>query len=202
MGAYVRTSLKMASMNDDPPLTPAEQAMLLALARAGLRADVSLDDANLPPALQRPAGAFVTLHSGGKLRGCIGSPSAGPPLARLVAELAVSAATRDPRFPPVTAAEIDGLHIEISVLGAPVALQHASQVEVDRHGLIVGRGSSRGLLLPQVATEQGWDAGAFLSHTCLKAGLPGDAWQDWDAGKDPDFSVEAFTAQVFGEKPD
>ena len=195
-------------MKDSSPLTPAEQELLLALARAGLRADLcpsaagpAGDDADLPPALERPAGAFVTLHSKGKLRGCIGSPSPGPPLARLVVDLAVSAATGDPRFPPVTVAEMAAVHIEISVLSAPVRLQHASQIEVDRHGLIIERGSSRGLLLPQVATTQGWDAETFLSHTCLKAGLPGDAWRDWDAGKDPDFSVEAFTAQVFGEKP-
>jgi len=182
-------------------LTPAEQKMLLALARAGLRADLGRDDAALPAALQRPAGAFVTLHSGGKLRGCIGSLSADPPLARLVAELAVAAATRDPRFPPVTAAEVDALDIEISVLGAPVPLQHASQIEVGRHGLIIAQGSFRGLLLPQVASKHGWDGETFLSHTCHKAGLEGDAWRDWDAGKDPDFSVEAFTAQVFGERP-
>jgi len=180
-------------------LTPDEQELLLALAREGLRGDPR--DSDLPPALQRPAGAFVTLHSGGKLRGCIGSLSPETPLARLVADLAFAATTRDPRSPPVTAAEVDGLHIEISVLGAPVPIQHVSQVEVGRHGLIISRGASRGLLLPQVATEQGWDAEAFVSHTCLKAGLPGDAWRDWDVGDDPELRVEAFTAQVFGEDP-
>lgn len=178
-------------------ITPAEQKTLLALARAGLEGGPG--DADISPALQRPAGAFVTLHCDGTLRGCIGSPSARP-LAQLVVELAVAAATQDPRFPPVTNAEVDTLHIEISVLGETRPIRRVAHIEVGRHGLIVGRGASQGLLLPQVATEQGWDAETFLSRTCLKSGLPEDAWRQWDAGKDSEFSVETFTAQVFGEK--
>ena len=92
-----------------------------------------------------------------------------------------------------------GLQIEISVLSDPFPLARAQQIVPGRHGLIVSRGADRGVLLPQVAVEQGWDGPAFLSHTCLKAGLPAEAWSAWDRGEDDGLTVMAFTAQVFAE---
>jgi AmmeMemoRadiSam system protein A len=194
------------------PLTPTEQQMLLALARAELRSYFGLAAgslpapggnlpvaADLPAALRRPAGVFVTLHAHGDLRGCLGSLVAGAPLAEAVQDLVVAAATRDPRFPPVTARDVAELIVEISVLGDPAPLTCVAQVHPGRHGLIVSRDAARGVLLPQVAVEQGWDGPAFLSQTCTKAGVPADSWHAWDRGEDDDFSVLAFTAQVFSE---
>jgi AmmeMemoRadiSam system protein A len=200
--------MEMASMNDPALLTPAEQQILLALARTELRSFFGLlaeDEAGvtsvdgLPAALRRPAGTFVSLHAHGKLRGCIGTFTAAQPLAQAVRELVIAAATRDPRFSSVTAEDVEDLELEISVLSEPAPLTHVAQVNPGRHGLIVARDACRGLLLPQVAVEQGWDAPTFLSQTCVKAGLPADAWYAWDKGEDDDFSVLAFTAQVFSE---
>lgn len=190
-------------------LTPTEQELLLQLARAelhsffGLTAGAEEEPAaggDLPATVLRPAGTFVTLHAHGDLRGCLGSLTAGPPLAEAIQDLAVAAATRDPRFPAVTASEVADLEIEISVLSDPAPLTRVAQVNPGRHGLIVGRDAARGVLLPQVAVEQGWDGPTFLSQTCVKAGLPADAWQAWDRGEDDEFSVLAFTAQVFSER--
>ena len=197
-------------MNDPALLSSAEQQALLALARGELRSFFGLSSSgeaaspaadDLPAALRRPAGVFVTLHADGRLRGCIGTFVAVQPLAEAVRELVIAAATRDPRFSPVTADEADALELEISVLSDPAPLSHADQVDPGRHGLIVAGDDCRGLLLPQVAVEQGWDASTFLSQTCVKAGLPADAWHAWDEGRDDDFSVLAFTAQVFSESP-
>ncbi len=149
------------------------------------------DPKSVPAALNQPRGAFCTLHLEGQLRGCVGYVAAIKPLIQTVAETAVSAAFYDPRFPPVTAKEAPHLQIEISVLSLPEPIR-PDQVEVGRHGLIVSQGSRRGLLLPQVAPEQGWDAETFLSQTCVKAGLPPDAWRRGA-------HLEAFTAEVFGE---
>jgi len=138
-------------------------------------------------------GAFVTLKTrGGHLRGCIGAIEGYGPVYRTVAEMAVSASQRDPRFPPVGPDELSDLVVEVSVLTPPRPIE-ASDVEVGRHGLIVSSGHARGLLLPQVPVEHGWDRKTFLAHTCLKAGLPPDAW------KAPGTELRAFTAEVFGE---
>lgn len=125
------------------------------------------------------------------LRGCIGFPYPVKPLAEAVQEAAVGAALQDPRFPPLRAEELSALEIEISVLTPPKSLE-PSQVKVGVHGLIVSRGGRSGLLLPQVAMEYGWDAPTFLAQTCLKAGLPKDAWRK-------DAELSAFEAQVFSE---
>ncbi len=143
--------------------------------------------------LAQPAGAFVTLHINASLRGCIGHVEADRPLARVVAECAVSAATADPRFPRVTGAELPGLHIEVSVLGAFERVSSMAEIEVGRHGLLVEHGWRRGLLLPQVAPEWGWDVPAFVAHTCEKAGLPPDAWPARGA------VLFRFEAEVFAE---
>lgn len=178
-------------------LTDDNRRALLRLARASVEA-AARGVSHRPeepedPALRAKCGAFVTLKTrGGRLRGCIGAIEAYAPLYRTVAEMAVSASQRDPRFPPVETAELADLLIEISVLTPPRPIS-ADEVEVGRHGLIVASGRARGLLLPQVPVEQGWDRKTFLAHTCLKAGLPSDAWKA--AGTE----LRAFTAEVFGE---
>lgn len=139
-------------------------------------------------------GAFVTLHRGRQLRGCIGTFEDSDTLLHTVQRMAVAAATTDPRFPPVTAEELAGLHIEISAL-SPLHESSADAVQVGVHGIYVTRGFRRGVLLPQVATENGWDRETFLAHTCLKAGLDPDAWRDGGT------RIELFTAEVFGEEP-
>jgi AmmeMemoRadiSam system protein A len=143
--------------------------------------------------LSEPRGAFVSLYRGGALRGCVGQVENPGPLADVVARSAISAALHDSRFPPVSAEEVASLEIEISVLTAPERILPEAIV-TGRHGLIVARGSFRGLLLPQVATERNWSAQRLLEETCIKAGLVRDAWRD------PATEVFSFTAEVFSEK--
>ncbi|RME22426.1 MAG: AmmeMemoRadiSam system protein A [Deltaproteobacteria bacterium] len=145
-------------------------------------------------ALNRPCGAFVTLHIDGQLRGCIGTFTSSRPLVQTVQEMAVSAAFRDPRFPPLTREELDRVDLEISVLSPLRPVDDPEEIEVGRHGIYITRGFYSGVLLPQVATEYGWDRETFLDHTCLKAGLPPGCWRD------PDTRIEVFEAEVFGEK--
>ncbi len=131
------------------------------------------------PALIEPGASFVTLRGpGGALRGCIGEIEPRRPLIESVRGCAVSAALRDPRFAPLAADELDGLSIAISVLTAPERVRGPEDVEVGRHGVLIERGAHRGVLLPEVAVEQRWDAVTFVAHTCHKAGLPADAWSD------------------------
>ncbi|HSP13299.1 MAG TPA: AmmeMemoRadiSam system protein A [Thermoanaerobaculia bacterium] len=145
--------------------------------------------------LRVPAGAFVTLNEkNGDLRGCIGSIQPVAPLYQAVSMSAINAAFRDPRFNPVEREELSGLHLEISVMGPIERVASLEDIVVGRDGLIVTRGHFAGLLLPQVATEYGWDRDAFLSHTCLKAGLSRDAWRSRDT------RIERFAAEVFGEQ--
>jgi len=152
--------------------------------------DLRTDDSMLT-AIQ---GAFVTLHTvDGDLRGCIGHIEGHLPLIETVYEMAVAAATQDPRFPQVRCAEVPSLQIEVSVMSPITEVENVEDIEVGRHGLIVSRGTRRGLLLPQVATEYGWGREEFLEHTCQKAGLPGHAWQDRGT------RIECFEAEVFGE---
>ena len=140
------------------------------------------------------SGAFVTLEKGGALRGCIGHVRAYKPLEQTVSEMAVQAALHDPRFPPVTADELDGLTVEISVMSPLTVVENVSEIEVGTHGLIIQDGGRSGLLLPQVATDYGWDRETFLEHTCMKAGLPPDSW------KQEGVTILKFTAEVFGEE--
>ena len=143
--------------------------------------------------LRQPAGAFVTLNDEhGDLRGCIGSIHPVAPLYQAVSSSAISAAMRDPRFYPVKREELPALHLEVSVMG-PIVVTKVDDIEVGRDGLIISRGQYAGLLLPQVATEYGWDRETFLSQTCVKAGLPPSAWRS------PETKIERFSAEVFGE---
>jgi uncharacterized protein len=171
-----------------------ERALLLRLAHRAI--EVALHGQRLdltPPTshLEEKRGAFTTLHLGKRLRGCIGYVIPQYSLYRTVAETARAAAFDDPRFTPVTAEEAPDLMVEISVLSLMTRIR-PEDVVVGRHGLLVSQGSQRGLLLPQVPLEWGWDRERFLAQTCLKAGLSPDAWLQGA-------EFQAFTAEVFGE---
>jgi len=176
-------------------LSAADQQRLLALARLALEARVRRDGEPIPDVegtLANRYGAFVTIHRGEILRGCLGRVGCDMRLADAIVHLAGAVADSDPRFPPVDLLELDALEIEISVLTPAREIASLADIEIGRHGLIVERGSRRGLLLPQVATEQGWTVEQFVEHTCVKAGLAGDAWRNGAR-------IFAFEAQVFGE---
>ncbi len=149
------------------------------------------DESPASERLNAPGAAFVTLTEEGQLRGCIGYTEARVPLYRTVQECAVASATEDPRFLPVTSGELGSLRIEISVL-TPLVPIRSDDVEVGVHGLMVKRGARRGLLLPQVPAEYGWDRETFLAQVCVKAGLPRDAWRKGA-------ELFSFTAEVFAE---
>lgn len=177
------------------PLPSDDRRALLALARQAITAAVSKEPAPALPALAAdpgPCGAFVSLHIGGRLRGCIGMIESPGPLAETVARCAAAAALEDPRFDPVTPSEVPELEIEVSVL-SPLRAARADEVEPGTHGLRIRRGYASGLLLPQVATRYHWSRERFLEETCHKAGLPPDAWRQ------PDTRIEVFTAEVFAE---
>jgi len=151
-----------------------------------------LDFPPYSPALSVARGAFVTLHRAGKLRGCVGQVEKPGPLAEVVARAAIGAALHDSRFRPVAVEEVATLDIELSVLSPlePIALE---AIVVGQHGLMVIRERSKGILLPQVAAERKWSGQRFLEETCVKAGLPQDAWRD------PATQILAFSAEVFSE---
>jgi AmmeMemoRadiSam system protein A len=168
--------------------------MLLAAARAAVRAAAAGAEpppppAELPPRLGSPAGAFVSLHVRTELRGCVGSIVSEEPLAATVMRMAVAAATRDPRFPPVTPAELPDLHLEVSVL-SPVRYVSVEDVDPARHGIAFQLHHRRAVLLPQVAARRGWDRPTLLAALCDKAGLPPGAWRH------PDVVLRAFTVVV------
>jgi AmmeMemoRadiSam system protein A len=174
--------------------SPEERELLLRLAHRSIELGLegrSVDLTSPTAHLAEPRGAFTTLHLEGELRGCIGFVVPIQSLYAAVAESASAAALDDPRFQPVTPAEAQHLKIEISVL-SPLQPIRPEEVVVGRHGLVVTQGNRRGLLLPQVPIEWKWDRETFLSQTCLKAGLPADAWQHGA-------QLQGFTAEVFGE---
>lgn len=179
-------------------LSESEQAELLRIARETISAHLDRGCTAEAQAqgnrLGEHRGAFVSLHKRGQLRGCIGTFVGRKPLVATVQEMAISASTRDPRFPPLTEAELAQVDLEISVLTPLRPIADPQQIEVGRHGIFITRDFHSGVLLPQVATEYGWDRETFLEHTCMKAGLPKDAWRD------PETKIEVFEAQVFGEK--
>ena len=171
-----------------------ERKMLLQIAHEAIIAFVEGRDISFPvpsPHLAEPRGVFTTIYSGRKLRGCVGFPVPTLPLFKAVAETARAAASEDPRFAPVSLPEARSLRISISIL-SPLTSITPSEIEIGRHGLVISQGSRRGLLLPQVPVEHGWDRNTFLEQTCLKAGLAPDAWRTGA-------HVEAFTAEVFDD---
>jgi AmmeMemoRadiSam system protein A len=177
-------------------LTDDEKRALLRIARESIEAEV---EGKKPPAWKRPGvldekrGAFVCLKKRNRLRGCIGFIEAKAPLAKTVEEMSVAAAFRDPRFPPLRKEELQDVQLEISVLTALRRIADVAEIEVGTHGLYIRKGGCAGLLLPQVATEYGWDRDTFLKETCRKAGLGSDAWRD------PKTEIYIFSADVFGE---
>jgi len=177
-------------------LSKSEQSTLLKVARSSIEAALKGDDLpdfDLPEGkLTRPGAAFVTLEKNHQLRGCIGYTEAIKPLYECVSDCAISAAFRDPRFPSLAPSEYPDITVEISVLTPLEPVDDISRIVVGRDGLMISRGGRRGLLLPQVATEYGWNREEFLSHTCVKAGLPENAWKEGA-------KIEKFSAFIFGE---
>jgi AmmeMemoRadiSam system protein A len=178
--------------------TDAQQRALIEIARAAVTAAIT----GCPPGAPRPdhlnllpvaSGAFVTLKREGRLRGCIGTLECRLPLADEIARVAVSAACEDPRFDPLRAVELHDLDVEVSILGPleEIDPRDPAAIVIGRHGLVVEQGRRRGLLLPQVAIEWGWDREQFLAQTCTKAGLAPDRWRHGA-------TVYRFAADVFG----
>ena len=172
-----------------------ERTLLLQLAHDSILSvlenrEVPMDPPS--PHLAEPRGAFTSLYLNGELRGCVGYVLPVSSVYHAVIDTARAAAFEDTRFYPVTIEEATQLKIELSVLSPPRPIS-AEEVEVGRHGLLISLAGQRGLLLPQVPTERNWDRITFLDQTCRKAGLPSDAWKHGA-------TIEAFTAEVFGEK--
>lgn len=135
----------------------------------------------------------MTLRLNGELRGCIGVIVSQEPLAETVARCAVLAATEDPRFEPLSPDELDSVRFELSILSPAHEVSGVAEIRAGIDGVIVSRGRSRALLLPQTATENDWSAEELVSAACRKAGLPADSWRQGNV------SLEAFTAEIFGE---
>jgi hypothetical protein len=177
-------------------LLAAERRQLLKIAREAITARIN--GKLLPavttekPGLTTPAGCFVTIKENDSLRGCIGTFVPDRPLWQQVQEMAVSAATRDPRFYPMKPADLENFQLEISVLSPLEKIDSVEQIIVGTHGIYIEKNFSRGVLLPQVAVEQGWNRDTFLAQTCVKAGL---SPKDWQEGAD----IYIFSAQIFGD---
>jgi len=186
------------SESDESVLTEDEKQTLLKIARDTLTSHVNrkgkldLTKYNLTDRLKEKAGAFVTLHKNGQLRGCIGYIQGIAPLAETVRENACNASTEDPRFPPVQPSELDDIDLEISVMSPLRKIDSPDEVVAGKHGVILKEGYNQGVFLPQVATEQDWDRETFLKHLGLKAGLDTNAYKTAE--------LQVFTAEVFGKK--
>jgi AmmeMemoRadiSam system protein A len=182
--------------------TSEERALLLDVAHESVLAEFEHRKpgfATPSPHLAEPRGVFTTIHVQGRLHGCVGyvRPIISPQpvsLLRAVAETARAAAFEDTRFPPLTHEETSQLAISLSILSALKAVR-PGEITIGLHGLVVSQNGRRGLLLPQVPVEHGWDRMAFLEQTCRKAGLAPDAWQN-------NAVLEVFTAEVFGDGHD
>jgi hypothetical protein len=184
--------------NQDIPLTDADKETLLHIARTaierGLTGDPMPEFDISSPALTQLLGAFVTLRNDDELRGCIGYTGQDLPLYLVVMKMAPSAAFHDPRFFPVSERELKDITIELSVLSSLSPVTSTGDIEIGVHGLVIEKGFSTGLLLPQVPVEQGWDRDEYLVGLCRKAGLPSDAWMDDDT------RLSWFTANVFSDE--
>jgi AmmeMemoRadiSam system protein A len=175
--------------------SPEERAELLDLAHRAISSVLNSQDISVQapsPHLGESRGVFSTLYLRNQLRGCVGFALPVTSLYRAVVETARGAAFDDPRFHPVAAHELPDLKVSLSIL-SPLKPIRPEEVEIGRHGLLVSMGARRGLLLPQVPLEHGWDRIHFLQQTCRKAGLPEDSWQKGA-------TLEAFTAEIFGEE--
>jgi uncharacterized protein (TIGR00296 family) len=182
-------------------LTADEGAVAVRLARGAIEYAINKKrkpDLDLTPIFREKRGVFVTLTMQGQLRGCIGFPYPVMPLDDAIDHAAVAAALEDPRFPALEARELPFIRVEVTILTVPQPLtsdpdKRPDHVEVGRHGLIVRGMGTSGLLLPQVATEYGWNSTTFLNQTCGKAGLPDQCWQSRRV------EVLTFEGQIFHE---
>ncbi len=177
-------------------LTEEEKRALLNIARDAIKAKL-MGQPYEPPhieSLSAVKGAFVTLKIHGNLRGCIGQIRGYQPLYQTIADMAVGAAFEDPRFPPLTKEEFEQLEYEISILSPLERVHDISEIEIGRDGLMIKLDLHSGLLLPQVATEHGWDVIEFLEQTCLKAGLPKNSYKDKNA------EIYKFSAEIFSSE--
>ena len=182
-----------------PMLNKEQRKKLLEIARSSIKTFLEigkkLEVSEQDPVLLKEAGAFVTLSEHGQLRGCIGNMVGREPLYLTVRNMAVEAATGDPRFPPVGLSELKNIEIEISVLSPLEKVDSADKVQLGVHGVLIKKGFNSGVFLPQVATETGWSKEEFLSTLCTqKAGLAPDAWKDKTA------EIYIFTAEIFKEE--
>jgi len=180
-------------------LSSKEKEILLLTARESIRslfgkADIPTADFKAFPNLKLKAGAFVTLKIKDELRGCIGFITSDQPLFDTICEVAKHAAVQDPRFPPLTPQEFNSIDIEISVLSPMKKISDYDEIIIGKHGLLVEEGFHRGLLLPQVATENDYSVQQFLTSICMKAGLSPDLWQR------KKINLKVFTALVFNEE--
>lgn len=181
-------------------LTEEERSLALRLARAAIAdqfcrqgdADEAIQKTPPGEALNARLGLFVTLHKAGELRGCIGNFRSEKPLYENIKDMARAAAFKDPRFAPVQPHELPKIHIEISVLSPLREISDIEEITVGRHGIYIQDGHSHGVLLPQVAVENGFDRETFLDHTCLKAGLEPGCWRRG-------VSISVFEAEIFSE---
>lgn len=152
---------------------------------------------NCPNELKEELGVFVTLNKRKRLRGCIGYPEPVKSLIESTIDVAISAAFEDPRFPALKTEEYGDLEFEVTVLTQPELIevahpkQYLDEIEIGRDGLIIQKGYAKGLLLPQVAPENGFDVETFLEHTCMKAGISADSWMDESC------DVFKFQGQIF-----
>jgi AmmeMemoRadiSam system protein A len=173
-----------------------DRAALLALARDSIAGAFGGKMPRLPEGRVLAGmenGAFVTLTTGGMLRGCIGRIETHGPLSGTIRSMALAAAFEDPRFPPLEEKELAGLHIEITILGPRRKIVSVEEIVVGRHGVTIQKGSRSAVFLPQVATEQGWSREELLEQLCHKAGLQGGAWRERES------VIMVFEGLVFGE---
>ncbi len=181
-----------------PALSLDEKKELLMIARKAVVAAVArtayVPEKPASAVLTKKGGAFVTLREKGELRGCIGYIEARIPLYLTVAETAAKSAVGDPRFEPVCEDELKDIEVEVSALSPMQEVNNIDEIIPGRHGILIEIGFNRGLLLPQVATENNWNREQFLSYTCLKAGLGKDCY------KKPEVRISIFTAEVFSEE--
>ena len=181
----------------DIELNTHEQEVLLAIARQAIIQGVKNGQEYIEPreerALNQRNGCFVTIKQNGQLRGCIGNFQSELPLFKEVAQMAQASASKDPRFYPLKEQDLENISLEISVLTPLQKIETIDDIEIGKHGIYIEKSFYRGVLLPQVAVEHDWDRQTFLKQTCLKAGLPPEAWTADDA------DIYIFSAQVFGD---
>jgi hypothetical protein len=181
--------------------THEEKKELLEIARSTIEKYLKKQTTEYPttdnPKFKEKRGVFVSLHKDGDLRGCIGYPLPEKPLIEAIVDNAISAATEDYRFNPVEPAELKHIDIEISILTVPHPVVSYKDVVIGRDGIIISKGFNKGLLLPQVPVEQGWNLEEYISYGCMKAGLASDEWKKHGRGI---VNIETFQAIIFGEK--